>query len=127
MALWQGATPWTSSKRSWTRTPRKTPRTAPAKREWRAAQGPSSEASKTVLGHKLAKGRARNLELNLGRARHSWTELVFSLLVYKLSVPLRRLPPPPARGYSVRRPGEEADYDPDEFGDAQQAYISIHR
>ena len=26
-----------------------------------------------------------------------------------LGVPLARLPPPPARGYSVRRPGEEVD------------------
>ena len=43
-------------KRSWTRTPRKTPRKAPAMRGCRAAQRLSPEASNTVVGYKPAKG-----------------------------------------------------------------------
>ena len=73
------------------------------------AQGPSSEASKSAVGHKPAKGRTRNSERNLEQAGHSRIELVFLLLFVEIGVPLARLPPPPARGYSVRRPGEEVD------------------
>ena len=108
-ALWQGARPRTSSKRSWTRTPRTTPRKALAKRGGRAARFLSSEASKTAVGHKQAKGWTRNSERNSERAGHSQTELFVSLLFNELGVPLARLLPPPARGYPVRWPGEEVD------------------
>ena len=73
------------------------------------AQGPSSEASKTAVGHKPAKGRTRNSGRNLEHAGHFQIMLVLSLLFVEIGVPLARLPPPPARGYSVRRPGEEVD------------------
>ena len=43
------------------------------------------------------------------QAGHSQIELVFSLLFVEIGVPLARLPPPPARGYSVRLQGEEVD------------------
>ena len=108
-ALWQGAKPRTLSKRSWMRTPRKTPMKAPARRGESAAQGPSSGASDTAVGHKPPKGWTPNSERNSERAGHSWIQLVFSLLFDKLGVPFARLPPPPAQIYSVRRQGEEAD------------------
>ena len=95
-------------------TPRTQLRTAPTKRGGHAEQGPSSEASKTAVGHKPAKGLTRNSERNLERAGHSRIkatiiELVFSLLFDDFGVPFALLPPPPARGYSVRLPGEEVD------------------
>ena len=109
-----GAKPRTSSKLSWTRTPRKTLRTAPTKRGGRAAQGPSSEALaafRTAVGHKPAEGWTRNSGRNLEQAGHSRIDLIFFLLFVEISLPgpLARLPPPPARGCSVRRPGEEVD------------------
>ena len=104
-----GREPRSSSTRSRTTTPRKAPRKAAARRGGRAAQRPSSEACKIAVGHKRAKRMDANSERISERAGRCRTELVFPLLFDALAVPLARLPPPPALGCSVRRPGEEVD------------------
>ena len=53
--------------------------------------------SKAGLGNMLAKGWIRGLKED----GHSRTELVFLLLLDDLGVPLVRLQPPPAQGYTL--------------------------
>ena len=91
------------------RTPWKTLRKSPAKRGGLAQQRRSSEASKTVVAHKLVKGWTQNLEQNSELARRFQTELVFSLLFDVFGIQLVLLLPPPAQGCPDRWQGEEID------------------
>ena len=96
-----------SSKRSGRRSPLKTQRKAPAKKEGRAARRPSLEGSKTVVWQKPVKGWMQQA----GHSRSLGPSLYFccSSWARRSAHATSSLPPSPARGYSVRRPGEEVD------------------